>query len=144
MTIDQVLERFHARPAGPDRWRWKCPVHGGRSLTSLSVSRGADGRTLVKCWSGCAVESICEAVGLRVSDLFVDHDTPRPPASPELKSVQKVLADLWPRLTPMERAVQEPIVLRTTAKNVDAAIADALALAVEGEIVQIAMIEGNE
>jgi hypothetical protein len=79
-----------------------------------------------------------------MADLF-EHDAPRKPASPELKSVRKVLDDLWPRLTPTERAVMVPVIIRTSAKNLDAAIAEGLARAVEcQEIVQIAMIEENE
>lgn len=144
MRADQIAERLHARSAGPERWRGKCPVHGGKSATSLSLTRGEAGRTLVRCWSGCTVESICAAVGLRMADLF-EHDAPRKPASPELKSVRKVLDDLWPRLTPTERAVMVPVIIRTSAKNLDAAIAEGLARAVEcQEIVQIAMIEENE
>jgi hypothetical protein len=144
VTPEQIAEHLHARPTGPDRWRGKCPVHNGKTLTSLSVSRGEDGRTLLKCWSGCTVKDICGSIGLQMGDLFADRGAPRPPANPELKSVQKVLDELWPRLTPRERAIQEPIVLRTTAKNLDAAIAKALVLAVEDEIVQIAMIERRE
>ena len=32
-------------------WRCRCPLHGGRSLL---VRDGDGGRTLVKCWAGCA------------------------------------------------------------------------------------------
>ena len=32
-------------------WRCRCPQHGGRSLL---VRDGDGGRTLVKCWAGCA------------------------------------------------------------------------------------------
>ena len=144
MTVDQIAERFHGRPAGLDRWRAKCPVHSGKSGTSLSVTRGEGGRSLLRCWGGCTVSDICHAVGLSISDLFEQHQEQRTPISPEVRSVQKVLSDLWPRLTPRERAVQEPVVLRTTARNLDAAIAEGLAMAVEGEIVQIAMIGGNQ
>jgi hypothetical protein len=142
---DQIAERCHARPAGPDRWRAKCPVHKGKSASSLSIAEGQGGRTLVRCWSGCAVETICAAVGLHVSDLFEQHFEQRLPVSPEVKSVRKVLDDLWPRLTPRERAVMEHVIIRTSPENLDSAIATALALGVEKqEIVQIAMIEGHE
>lgn len=143
MTVEQIAEKFNGRAAGQGRWKGKCPSHNGRTFTSLSIASGENGRTLVHCFGGCDTASILAAVGLSFSDLFEHQNTPRPPASAELRSVQKVLADLWPRMSPRERAFAEPVVIRTSAKNLNFAIAEALAMAVEGEIVQIAMIEGN-
>lgn len=142
MTSEQIAERLHARSAGSDRWRGKCPVHGGKSLTSLSVSRGEGGRTLVKCWGGCAVKDICAAVGLRVTDLF-EHQTPRKPMSPVLRSAQRTAAEVSRHLTKLERIIAEPVFIRTTPENLDFAIARALALTVEGELCQIAFVENQ-
>lgn len=57
------------------RWMALCPAHDD-STASLSVSRGADGRALVKCFANCRAEDIVAAVGLTMGDLFV-QDTAR-------------------------------------------------------------------
>ena len=46
-----------------------CPAHDD-SNPSLSVSEGDDGRVLLKCFTGCSAESICNAVGLEIRDLM--------------------------------------------------------------------------
>jgi hypothetical protein len=72
MQTEQIAELLHARAVGSDRWRGKCPVHGGRSLGSLSIGRGTDGRTLLICRAGCTAKAICESIGIRMADLFSD------------------------------------------------------------------------
>ena len=143
MTADQIAERLHARSAGPDRWRGKCPVHGGRSLTSLSIARGDDGRTLLHCFAGCTTETICASVNLKVSDLFADHCGPQESKPPIVYAVERKIADmgLRSRLTPTERATLETIVILTKIENLDAAICRGLALASEGELCQIVLKE---
>ena len=46
-----------------------CPAHGDKNA-SLSIGEGEDGRTLLHCHAGCAVEMIVDAMGLSVSDLY--------------------------------------------------------------------------
>jgi len=75
MTVDKVLallERHGCRPrrAGAG-WVARCPAHDDRK-PSLSVSQGRDGQILLHCFSGCTLESILAALGLRWSDLFPD------------------------------------------------------------------------
>ena len=57
-----------------------CPAHPDRN-PSLSISLGEKG-LLVKCWAGCMVEAIVQAMGLRTKDLFYDGNSdqqqPRP------------------------------------------------------------------
>ncbi len=50
-----------------------CPAHPDRN-PSLSISLGERG-LLVKCWAGCAVEEIVQAMGLRTADLFYDGNS---------------------------------------------------------------------
>ena len=50
-----------------------CPAHLDRN-PSLSVSLGERG-LLVKCWAGCTVEEIVQAMGLRTTNLFYDWDS---------------------------------------------------------------------
>lgn len=71
--IDIVLDRlasFGVKPSGRDRWRACCPAHGGKNRSALSVGVGADDAVLIRCWSGCEVDSIAQALGLELAELF--------------------------------------------------------------------------
>lgn len=46
----------------------RCPAHDDRR-SSLSVGHGDDGRVLLHCHAGCAVENVLTAVGLTMADL---------------------------------------------------------------------------
>lgn len=48
----------------------QCPAHDDRKA-SLSIAEGNDGRVLLKCFCGCPIESICNAIGIQVKDLFL-------------------------------------------------------------------------
>ena len=63
------------------QWEARCPAHEDRRA-SLSISSGDDGRVLLHCHAGCTPQAVCEAVGLRLSDLFPSgngkpHDAPK-------------------------------------------------------------------
>lgn len=60
--------------AGAGRWYARCPAHEDRS-PSLSISTGDDGRVLLHCFTGCSVDEIRQALGLRWADLFPDDAT---------------------------------------------------------------------
>lgn len=49
-----------------------CPAHDDKN-PSLSISE-SDGIILLKCWSGCSVESIVSAIGIEMKDLFPDSN----------------------------------------------------------------------
>lgn len=72
--IDKVLARaeaFSLKRNGDSRWRCACPVCGGRNRSTLSIGETADGAVLLKCFkSECAVEAICRAFGLDLTELF--------------------------------------------------------------------------
>jgi hypothetical protein len=135
MTAEQIAEMVHGRPSGAE-WLASCPgsMHKrGDKNPSLSIRQGERG-ALVHCFTGCSLESICEALRIRVADLFSEPRTPTHKLE-IVRHVEKQIADLRSRLTPRERVL--PITIVTTNRaNVDAAIARALALAVEGQIVQ--------
>ncbi len=61
------LERVRGR--GPGRWVARCPAHKDRTA-SLSIRELEDGRMLLHCFAGCAVESVVAAAGLTLEDLF--------------------------------------------------------------------------
>jgi hypothetical protein len=50
-------------------WTARCPAHED-TRNSLSIGRGHDGRWLLKCHAGCALEAILHAAGLTKGDLF--------------------------------------------------------------------------
>jgi len=75
MTPTQrFVDALAARECNPQRngdgWTAKCPAHDDRR-PSLSIAEGDDGRALVHCHAGCAVEAVCAAVGLQMKDLMV-------------------------------------------------------------------------
>ena len=73
--IERILAALQERECNPRQsggsWTASCPAHDDRR-PSLSVSEGDDGRALVRCHVGCTAEAICDALGLRVSDLMPD------------------------------------------------------------------------
>ncbi len=52
-------------------WSALCPAHADRS-PSLSICEGRGGRTLLRCFAGCSAHAIARALGLGMSDLFVN------------------------------------------------------------------------
>ena len=75
MRAAELVERLErVRRTGEGRWIASCPAHGDRS-PSLSVREADDGRILVHCFSGCAVEQIMTALGLELVDLFPERRT---------------------------------------------------------------------
>jgi len=92
-ALARVLECLPESKRRGHAWRARCPVHRGRSTSSLSVTEGPDGRVLVHCFAGCEKAAILESVGLELRDLFADRRglpsmrrAPRlivPPATPQ-------------------------------------------------------------
>ncbi len=75
-AVDMILARLNEAKRNPkrhgDNWTARCPAHEDDN-PSLSVSRGRDGRVLVKCHRGCTTEAIVSALGLSIGDLFVER-----------------------------------------------------------------------
>ena len=68
-----LLSRLNnVRATGRGRWLALCPAHDDRT-PSLSVRELDDGRILLHCFGGCAVEDILTAIGLEFDDLFPDR-----------------------------------------------------------------------
>jgi hypothetical protein len=133
MTAAQLAEQLNARHSRSG-WLARCPAHEDRS-PSLSISTRGE-KILLHCFAGCTVVAICAALGLRVSDLFNDN---APPVSPAERKARIYLSELRGRLTPRERELASITMIYCDRQSVDFAIARALALAVEGELVQVAL-----
>ena len=80
MKIEDILSRFEGvEQQGPDSWMARCPAHGDNN-PSLSITRKPDGKVLMHCFTGCTVEEICAAVGLKLSDLMPERAKAEKPA----------------------------------------------------------------
>ena len=138
MTVEELLPRLKGVRAVRSGWVARCPAHEDRS-PSLSASEGNGGRTLLHCFAGCTVEAICTALGIRVSELFAPSSEKREhaPLLVHRAQCELIATGLRSRLTARDRERPVTVVL-ANRMNPDAALARALALGVEGEIVQVA------
>ena len=76
MKIEEFLKHLQCvHPGKKGRWVARCPAHEDHH-PSLSVSAGQTG-ILVKCWTGCTLETITSSMGLRINDLFYSTKDPR-------------------------------------------------------------------
>jgi len=142
MNVETVLSRFQGVRRNGAGWMARCSAHPDR-WASLSIRQGDGGRVLLHCFAGCAVEVICEAAGFEVRDLFREPCALCKPEPPVIRDAQKQLAGLRSRLTPADREREVTVVLAERS-NVDVAIARALALAIEGELTQVAFKDGEQ
>ena len=75
MTAAEIAAALNGKREGHN-WRCRCPLHGGRSLL---VRDGDGGRTLVKCWAGCAGADVIAE--LRRMGLVESYSAERGPIS---------------------------------------------------------------
>jgi hypothetical protein len=71
MTTQEIVSLFQARRKG-NGWMARCPAHDDHNA-SLSITEGRDGRTLLYCQAGCALDAVLSAKGLSTRDLFSDN-----------------------------------------------------------------------
>lgn len=71
--VERVLAALRTLGLTPKRsgsgWTCRCPAHEDRN-PSLSIGTGEDGRALVNCHAGCAVEEITRVLRLSLCDLM--------------------------------------------------------------------------
>ncbi len=73
MSIEEILSHFEGVERKSDNdWMARCPAHGDKN-PSLSITRNADGKVLLHCFTGCTFEEICAAAGLKPSDLMPER-----------------------------------------------------------------------
>jgi hypothetical protein len=70
--VTNLVQRLDAKRNGAG-WKAKCPAHDDR-VPSLSINKGEDGRVLLKCHRGCAIDDILIAIGWTKKDLFPAND----------------------------------------------------------------------
>lgn len=137
MNAEAILALLRGVRRTGGGWMARCPAHRDRS-PSLSI-REANGKILLHCFAGCNAEAVCSAIGIRLADLFSQSRKKRAPAPRIVHDAERqlVAGRLRSRLAPSDRERPVTVVLADRG-NPDAAIARALALSVEGEIVQVA------
>ena len=140
MKVEAILDRLLDLRRNGNGWMARCPAHEDRS-PSLSI-RKESGKILLHCFGGCSIEAICAALEIRISELFDKRSEIYKPESRIVHETERRIAWLRSRLTPGDRERAVTVVLADET-NLDAAIARALALAVEGELVQVAPKEGK-
>lgn len=92
MIVERVLDRLSGVRRNGRGWQARCPAHAD-STPSLSIALGNDGRILLYDHGGCTPESICDALGFRLADLFAGAAAPRngraapPPPRAELRDL---------------------------------------------------------
>ena len=140
MNVEAILERLQTVRRNGRGWQARCPAHADRS-PSLSVREGSDGRVLLHCFAGCTVEGICDVLKIKISDLFSEPGVvqPKPHA---VREAEKQIASLRNHLTPRERVLPVTVVY-CDPDYLEAGIARALALAVEGDLVQAALADSQ-
>ena len=63
-AIQNVVSQLNARRLREGEYRARCPVHQGKSNTSLSIKDAGD-RVLIHCHAGCTFEDILAALGMK-------------------------------------------------------------------------------
>jgi putative DNA primase/helicase len=69
VTIDELSVRLRGVRRTSRGLSALCPAHADRH-NSLGLATGRDGRLLIRCWTGCATETILAALRLSWCDLF--------------------------------------------------------------------------
>lgn len=134
MSVEAILARLQGVRRNRDGWMALCPAHADHN-PSLSI-RELDRRILLYCFAGCRTEAICNALKIEMHDLFAEPRAAVRTEPPIVRQAKKQVASLCSSLTRRDRERAVTAVLADDA-NIDAAIARALALAVEGELVQV-------
>lgn len=91
-AVEQFLRHLqNVKPSG-NGWSARCSVHEDHQ-SSLSISEGRDGRVLVKCFAGCAVEQVLAALKLEMRHLFPER-RPQQPAANSRRRVPLTVEEL--------------------------------------------------
>jgi hypothetical protein len=70
MSLETILERLErVKSTGRDTYKACCPAHADKS-PSLAIRVLDDGRILMKCMAECSTQSVLDAIGLEMTDLF--------------------------------------------------------------------------
>ena len=70
--VDRFLSKLNGVRSSSNGWEARCPCRNDDNNPSLSVALGQDDKVLATCHrgQGCSIVEICQAVGLKVTDLY--------------------------------------------------------------------------
>ena len=71
-AVARVLDRLRNVRTDANGWTARCPAHDDQE-NSLSVGPCDDGRVLLKCHAGCAIETVVQVLNMEMKDLFADQ-----------------------------------------------------------------------
>jgi len=103
-ALSDLLTKLDGVRKSGDEWSARCPAHED-GKASLSVAAN-DGKILIYCHAGCAIESICGAIGIKMSDLFLDNHQGPQRARPHAKAKSKPNAAVRPPFKGTEADVE--------------------------------------
>lgn len=72
MSLEAILSRLTKVKGRNGSYTACCPAHDDRS-PSLAIRETADGRILLHCFGGCEAQSVLDALGLDMTDLFPER-----------------------------------------------------------------------
>ena len=72
-VADILIRLQGVKETSVGHYQARCPAHDDRKA-SLCITRGADGRALLKCQAGCQTISVATKLGLNMRDLFVSSE----------------------------------------------------------------------
>lgn len=80
--VEVVLSKLSNVKKSGANWHASCPCRNGDENPSLSVKEGDDGRVLLACHFGspCNVNQICDALGMKLKDLYPPESQTKAPA----------------------------------------------------------------
>ena len=75
-VLQNVLSRLQGVRKDGRGWKALCPAHADRN-TSVKVDEAEAGKVLLKCFAGCRTEDIVAAIGLNMSNLYLEPERKR-------------------------------------------------------------------
>ena len=105
-VLESVLSRLQGVRRNGHGWTARCPAHEDRN-PSLSIHE-RDGKILLHCHAGCAVEAICAAASIGIRELFPDTPGPRISATYDYRDVNGELLFQVVRYEPKDFRQRRP------------------------------------
>jgi hypothetical protein len=88
-ATQRVVRQLNARQVRENEFRARCPVHQGKSDTSLSIKNAGD-RVLIRCHSGCSLQDVLSALGMKSAAELYDNVRPDTQAQREAERQARI------------------------------------------------------
>ncbi len=75
LLVNQIAQKTGIQPKiYGNGFRMRCPAHDDRN-PSFIISEGQDGKILMKCFRGCHIDEMCQALNITKRYLFPSKTT---------------------------------------------------------------------